>query len=263
MVTQPRRFEIAPCPQPQVRELARELGVSEALAQVLVRRGLADPERARAFLAAEEEHPPTRVRGHRGRASRRFTPTCARAPGSPCTATTTWTAICSTAVLVRALRRAGADVDWYLPDRASDGYGLNARTVQRLAARGTRLLVTADCGITAVEEVRARAGGRDGGRGQRPPRPARGRSVAAGADRAPGGVRVPVPGPVRDRRRLQARAGAVRRRGCRAARPRARTSTWWRWRPSPTWCRCWARTAPWCAADCGRWRAPPSRACAR
>ena len=34
--------------------------------------------------------------------------------------------VCSTAVLVTALRRLGADVDWYLPDRAGDGYGLNA-----------------------------------------------------------------------------------------------------------------------------------------
>jgi len=61
--------------------------------------------------------------------------------------------ICSTAVLVRSLRRLGANVDWYLPDRASDGYGLNPATVQRLAQRGTRLLITVDCAITAVAEV--------------------------------------------------------------------------------------------------------------
>ncbi len=61
--------------------------------------------------------------------------------------------MCSTAVLVRALRGLGANVDSYLPDRAGDGYGLNADTVRRLAARGTALLVTVDCGITAVEEV--------------------------------------------------------------------------------------------------------------
>ena len=56
-------------------------------------------------------------------------------------------------MLVRSLRRLGANVDWYLPDRATDGYGLNPLTVQRLAQRGTRLLVTVDCAITAVEEV--------------------------------------------------------------------------------------------------------------
>ena len=66
--------------------------------------------------------------------------------------------VCSTAVLVRALRRLGADVDWYLPDRASDGYGLNKRTVARLAARGTRLLIAVDCGITALAELAAARG---------------------------------------------------------------------------------------------------------
>ncbi len=149
----PRRFEIAPCPQPQLHELRRELGVSEALAQVLVRRGFADPEHARAFLAAEEEYPPAAFAGIEAAIATILTQVRA---GNRITVHGDYDVdgICSTAVLVRALRAAGADVDWYLPDRASDGYGLNARTVQRLAARGTRLLITADCGITAVEEVR-------------------------------------------------------------------------------------------------------------
>jgi single-stranded-DNA-specific exonuclease len=149
----PRRFEIASCPQPQLHELRRELGVSEALAQVLVRRGFADPERARAFLAAEEEHPPAAFAGIEEAVATILAQVRA---GTRITVHGDYDVdgICSTAVLVRALRAAGADVDWYLPDRASDGYGLNARTVERLAARGTRLLVTADCGITAVEEVR-------------------------------------------------------------------------------------------------------------
>ena len=70
--------------------------------------------------------------------------------------------VAATAVLVRALRTLGADVDWYLPSRIDDGYGLAAATVERLAARGTDLLVTVDCAITAVEEVAAaRAAGLD------------------------------------------------------------------------------------------------------
>ena len=63
--------------------------------------------------------------------------------------------ITSTAILVRALRTLGADVDWYLPSRIDDGYGLAAATVERLAARGTQLLITVDCAITAVDEVAA------------------------------------------------------------------------------------------------------------
>lgn len=128
------------------------MGVSEALAQILVRRGYGEPAPARAFLAAEEEHPPTAFAGieHAIEPILRHV-----SSGERITIHGDYDVdgICSTAVLVRSLRRLGANVDWYLPDRASDGYGLNPLTVQRLAQRGTRLLVTVDCAITAVEEV--------------------------------------------------------------------------------------------------------------
>jgi single-stranded-DNA-specific exonuclease len=146
------RFEIADCPQDDVERLERELGVSGPLAQVLVRRGLAEPGRARAFLAAEEEHPPTAFAG----IERAIEPILRNAKsGERITIHGDYDVdgVCSTAVLVRSLRRIGANVDWYLPDRASDGYGLNPKTVQRLAEGGTRLLVTVDCAITAVDEV--------------------------------------------------------------------------------------------------------------
>jgi single-stranded-DNA-specific exonuclease len=146
------RFEIADCPQDDVERLERELGVSGPLAQVLVRRGLGESARARAFLAAEEEYPPTAFAG----IERAIEPILRNAKsGERITIHGDYDVdgVCSTAVLVRSLRRIGANVDWYLPDRASDGYGLNPRTVQRLADGGTRLLVTVDCAITAVDEV--------------------------------------------------------------------------------------------------------------
>lgn len=148
-----RRFRIAPCPPEQVELLRGALHVSGPLAQVLVRRGLADPERARAFLAADEQHPPAAFAGIE--ASLDAILGHVRA-GTRITVHGDYDVdgICSTAVLVRVLRALGASVDWYLPDRASDGYGLNPTTVTRLAERGTRLLVTADCAITAVTEVR-------------------------------------------------------------------------------------------------------------
>ncbi|HSZ69189.1 MAG TPA: single-stranded-DNA-specific exonuclease RecJ [Solirubrobacteraceae bacterium] len=147
-----RRFEVAPCAELQVGGLQRELGVSAALGQVLVRRGLCDPERARAFLAADEQHPAAAFAGIEEAIAR------IRAHVQAGTRITVHgdydvDGICSTAVLVRALRALHANVDWYLPDRARDGYGLNPDTVRRLAQRGTRLLVTVDCAITAVAEV--------------------------------------------------------------------------------------------------------------
>jgi single-stranded-DNA-specific exonuclease len=146
------RFEISDCPPGDVELLERELRVSGPLAQVLVRRGLADPVRARAFLAADEEHPPAAFAGIERAIEPILRHVCS---GERITIHGDYDVdgICSTAVLVRSLRRLGANVDWYLPDRASDGYGLNLLTVERLAARGTRLLVTVDCAITAVDEV--------------------------------------------------------------------------------------------------------------
>jgi single-stranded-DNA-specific exonuclease len=158
---QPCRFEIPDCPPADVARLRRELGVSGPLAQVLVRRGMAEPAPARAFLAADEEHPPSAFAGIDD-AVASILDHVARGTRITIHGDYDVDGICATAVLVRALRGLGADVDFYLPDRAGDGYGLNAATVQRLAARGTRLLVTVDCAITAVEEVAmARALGMD------------------------------------------------------------------------------------------------------
>jgi single-stranded-DNA-specific exonuclease len=151
------RFQIDDCPPDRVEALQRELGVSGPLAQILVRRGLSEPAPARAFLAAGEEHSPMEFAG----IERAIEPILRHVTsGARITIHGDYDVdgICSTAVLVRSLRRLGANVDWYLPDRASDGYGLNLATVQRLAQRGTRLLITVDCAITAVAEVeRAKA----------------------------------------------------------------------------------------------------------
>ena len=65
--------------------------------------------------------------------------------------------VTSTALLVSVLRRLGGSVDFYVPQRLVEGYGLNVQALEKLAARGTRLVVSADCGVTAVAEVDAAA----------------------------------------------------------------------------------------------------------
>ncbi|HEX4563973.1 MAG TPA: single-stranded-DNA-specific exonuclease RecJ [Solirubrobacteraceae bacterium] len=161
MQPEPFRLEIPDCPDRDVALLERELDVSAALAQVLVRRGLREPQCARTFLEASERHPPEAFAGMRGALE---LVTAHIAAGSRITVHGDYDVdgVCATAVLVRALRTLGADVDHFLPDRAGDGYGLSAGTVERLAARGTKLLITVDCAITAVAEVaRARGLGLD------------------------------------------------------------------------------------------------------
>src|SRR5947209_18490478 len=61
--------------------------------------------------------------------------------------------ICATALAVLILRELGADVDWHLPSRFDEGYGVSGDTLARLAEEGCGLVLTVDCGITAVEEV--------------------------------------------------------------------------------------------------------------
>jgi single-stranded-DNA-specific exonuclease len=145
------RFEIADCDGDVVAQLCERVGVSGPVAQALVRRGYADPDRASAFLAADERH---RLEDFPGLldAARLILDHARNRTRITIHGDYDVDGVCSTAVLVRALRKLGAQCDWHLPDRA-DGYGLRAETVRSLAERGTGLLITADCGITAVEEV--------------------------------------------------------------------------------------------------------------
>ena len=61
--------------------------------------------------------------------------------------------ITSTVLLYSFLKGEGADVDYYIPDRVNEGYGINIMAINRIAKSGAKLMVTVDCGITAVGEV--------------------------------------------------------------------------------------------------------------
>ena len=61
--------------------------------------------------------------------------------------------ITATCLMTDALRRAGADVTYYIPHRLDDGYGLNTPALEKLRAEGAALVVTVDCGITGVAEA--------------------------------------------------------------------------------------------------------------
>jgi single-stranded-DNA-specific exonuclease len=141
------------CPRDEVEALVRELSVSETLAAVLVRRGYAEADRARAFLAAElPEHDAFLLGDMEGacEAIRR-----AIAEGKRICVHGDYDAdgICATALAVLVLRELGAEVSSHLPSRFDEGYGLARDTLTRLAEEGFGLVLTVDCGVTAVEEV--------------------------------------------------------------------------------------------------------------
>ncbi len=61
--------------------------------------------------------------------------------------------ICATAIMAETLEVLGAKVNWYIPERLAEGYGLNADAVERIAKQGTQLLITVDCGTSNVGEI--------------------------------------------------------------------------------------------------------------
>lgn len=148
-----KAFAAEPYEYADVRAVADGVGVSEPVAVTLVRRGYRTPEQARAFLAADESHPPAAFDSMAEVVD--LVQTAIEA-GERITVHGDFDVdgVCATALTVSTLRRLGADCDWFIPDRIADGYGLTAENVERLAERGTGLLLTVDCGITAVDEVR-------------------------------------------------------------------------------------------------------------
>jgi single-stranded-DNA-specific exonuclease len=150
----PRGFTLEPYAYAEARELADALGLAEPVAVALVRRGYRTVEEAGAFLAADESHDPFEFEGM-AKAVALVRSALDRGLRVTVHGDYDVDGVCSTAILVRALRELGAECDWYIPSRLEDGYGLTLASVERLCERGTGLLITTDCGIGCAAEVDA------------------------------------------------------------------------------------------------------------
>lgn len=149
----PASFQIAPCPPDVSERLAAALGLSRITADTLVRRGLGDPAAARGFLGLHgPQHDPLLL-GDAEEACDLLV--AAIEAGTSVVVHGDYDAdgVCATAILTGILRDLGAVVRPFLPSRFDEGYGLAVETVESLHAEGCGLLVTVDCGITAVEAV--------------------------------------------------------------------------------------------------------------
>jgi single-stranded-DNA-specific exonuclease len=148
-----KAFAADPYDFAEARALADELGLSQPVAVTLVRRGYRTPAEAKAFLAADESHPPAAFDGMGEVVGLIW---AAIEAGERITVHGDFDVdgVSATALMISTLRELGADCDWLIPDRIADGYGLSSDNVAKLAERGTGLLITVDCGITAVEQVK-------------------------------------------------------------------------------------------------------------
>jgi single-stranded-DNA-specific exonuclease len=155
-------WTIGPFQPDTVASLARELGVSEITASVLVRRGYGDPQDARRFLEAELPGHDPFLLGGMAAAVERIRAAVAQGTRICVHGDYDVDGICATALAVLLLRELGGEVAWHLPSRFEEGYGVSSETLARLVDEGVGLVVTVDCGITAVVEIaEARARGLD------------------------------------------------------------------------------------------------------
>jgi single-stranded-DNA-specific exonuclease len=155
-------WRLRPCAPRQAAALARALEVTETTASVLVRRGYETPDAAAGFLAGRSPGHDPFLLGDMAAACDRIR-AAAEAGTRICVhGDYDVDGICATALAAIVLQGLGADVEWHLPSRFEVGYGVSRDTLARLAREGFGLVVTVDCGITAVDEiVEAKAAGLD------------------------------------------------------------------------------------------------------
>ncbi len=139
-----------------VERLTTRFRIDPVLAQILIQRGLDDPERVDRFLSPDMKRlaDPEAIPGVR-EAADRIVEAIRNDRKIIIYADYDVDGVCALTVLSEALRLAGAkQVVPYIPHRIEEGYGLNADAVRTLAAEHSgALMVTVDCGITAVEPV--------------------------------------------------------------------------------------------------------------
>jgi single-stranded-DNA-specific exonuclease len=148
-------WTIASLDAARAERLVGELGVSEVTASVLVRRGYEDPDDARRFLAADLPGHDPLLLGDMAVAVGQIREAVSKGKKICVHGDYDVDGICATALAVLVLRELGADVSWHLPSRFEEGYGVSSDTLERLTDEGVGLMLTVDCGITAVEEVAA------------------------------------------------------------------------------------------------------------
>ena len=154
-----KRWKTFPDATAEAGALARSLGVSDTLARLLWNREIRTEEAARRFLEPEtrqELYEPLRMRDME-RAVARIRRAVEGGEHVTIYGDYDVDGMTSTALLYGCLRSLGAAVDFYIPDRFTEGYGFHRAALERIASVST-LLISVDCGIASVDDVAAMAG---------------------------------------------------------------------------------------------------------
>jgi single-stranded-DNA-specific exonuclease len=152
-----QRWRLRPYEPERIQALSRAAGLHPLIAQILGNRGVDDPARVAAFFETRLRglHDPESLPGAAAAADRIV---AAVRAGRKVVIYGDYDVdgVCGTSILWACLRLAGAkDVAYYIPHRIDEGYGVNAEALQKLATEHRAdLIVTVDCGISAVREAR-------------------------------------------------------------------------------------------------------------
>ena len=122
-------------------------------ARVLCSRGYAEPAEAKEFLSATQQMPEPFAMQDMEQAADRIRLALQRGETIAVYGDYDVDGITATCLLTEFLRSQGGRVEYYIPGRIEEGYGLNANAIAELKARGVSLIVTVDCGITACREA--------------------------------------------------------------------------------------------------------------
>ena len=160
----PARWAVAAPPDPELTAvLVSDLHIPEPLAAILVQRGLAAPDLAKAFLRPDLERLSDPFAWADMARAVELIVAAVRA-GTPMLVHGDYDVDgqCAAALLTRVLSSVGASAHAFVPHRLRDGYDFGPAGIAEARRLGARLVITCDCGITAVEAVReARAAGID------------------------------------------------------------------------------------------------------
>jgi len=150
-----QRWQIADSQTLLAAQLAQATGLSPILGQVLLNRGVETSQQAQVYLYPETQTMPAPLEEFADLAISVEMLKDAIANGDKIAICGDYDAdgMTSTALLLRALRHLGANVDYAIPSRMKDGYGINKRIVEELAEEGFGLILTVDNGISAHEAV--------------------------------------------------------------------------------------------------------------
>jgi len=137
---------------PEAWILAQELNLPNEIAAILVNRGIKSGEEASTFLYGQliDLHNPFLMGGMR-EAVNRIGRALDRKEKIVIFGDYDVDGMLSVVMLVKALRSLGGDVDYFIPDRMKDGYGLKIHHLSHILEMKANLLISVDCGIKAVD----------------------------------------------------------------------------------------------------------------